>query len=122
MHRSKANYILQLMLLCVGLSVAATAQTSWRFDFGPGKVAPGYTQVLPETIYSREQGFGFEPGAILKGSAHKDDALRGDNISSAQAFYFSVALPEGNYRVTPTLGDAAETSGTTVKAELRRLM
>ena len=37
-------------------------------------------------------------------------------------FYFSVALPEGNYNVTVTLGDRKYDTVTTVKAELRRLM
>ena len=31
-------------------------------------------------------------------------------------------MPEGNYNVTVTFGDAAAESVTTVKAELRRLM
>src|ERR1035441_8781038 len=38
-------------------------------------------------------------------------------------FYFSVRVPEeGNYKVTATLGDPANDSVTTIKAELRRLM
>jgi len=36
--------------------------------------------------------------------------------------FFSVALPEGNYLVTVTLGDAQGESTTTIKAELRRLV
>ena len=94
-----------------------------KFDFGPGKVAPGYTQVMPGTAYSKTLGYGFEPGAqiacIDRGGK---DALRSDFCTSEQPFYFSVALPEGNYNVTVTLGDAAAESTTTVKAELRRLM
>lgn len=35
---------------------------------------------------------------------------------------FSVKLPEGNYRVTVTLGDPKRVSVTTIKAESRRLM
>jgi lysophospholipase L1-like esterase len=35
---------------------------------------------------------------------------------------FSVALPEGNYRITVTFGDAEDESVNTVKAESRRLM
>lgn len=35
---------------------------------------------------------------------------------------FSVAVPEGNYRVTVTLGDPRSATDTTVHAELRRLM
>ena len=40
----------------------------------------------------------------------------------AVARTFSKELPEGNYTVTLTLGDAARTTETTVKAESRRLM
>jgi len=80
-------------------------------------------QVLPEMNYSRERGYGFESGAVLQGITRNDrDALRGDHITSARPFYFSVTLPEGNYRVTVTLGDADGASSTTIKAELRRLM
>jgi lysophospholipase L1-like esterase len=47
----------------------------------------------------------------------------GDGFRTGEKpFYFSVALPEGNYRVTITLGDSAGESETTIKAELRRLM
>ena len=42
----------------------------------------------------------------------------GDSCTSEKPFYFSVALPEGNYNVTATFAQP----GTTVKAELRRLM
>ena len=48
--------------------------------------------------------------------------MRGDFIYSDKPFLFSVKVPEGNYRVTVTLGDAAGESLTTIKAELRRLM
>ncbi len=41
--------------------------------------------------------------------------------SSDQPFYFSIPVPEGNYRVTVVLG-ASQASVTTVRAEARRLM
>ncbi|MEQ6332260.1 rhamnogalacturonan acetylesterase [Sphingobium sp. MK2] len=41
---------------------------------------------------------------------------------SAQGFAYSIALPEGRYRVTLQLGDQARAGDTTVKAEARRLM
>ncbi len=98
-------------------------QTNWKFDFGPGKVAPGYKQILANTVYSKELGYGFEPGAkVTCLDRGGKDALRSDFCASNQPFYFSVALPEGNYDVTVTLGDAQEETITTVKAELRRLM
>lgn len=49
-------------------------------------------------------GHGMEPGA------------------NAQGFLFSVALPQGDYRVTVRLGNDAQAGDTTVKAEARRLM
>lgn len=73
----------------------------WKFTFGPGKAAPGFVPVTPETLYTAERGYGFEPGGPS---------------------FFSVAVPEGNYRVTLTLGDPSEACETTVKAEARRLM
>jgi lysophospholipase L1-like esterase len=95
----------------------------FKFDFGPGKVAAGYTQVLATTLYTRETGFGFEPGAKVacldRGGS---DPLRGDLCAGEAPFYFSVAVPEGNYRVTVTLGDPQAASAATIKAELRRLM
>ena len=97
-------------------------RTSFKFDFGPGAVAPGYVQVLPATSYSRELGYGFEPGANVSCVERSRDALRGDHCTSEQPFYFSVALPEGNYNVTVIFGGAEAATTTTVKAELRRLM
>ena len=98
-------------------------QISLKFDFGPGEVAPGYIQVLPTTIYTRELGYGFEPGlAVSCVDRGGKDRLRGDFCTSDQPFFFSVALPEGNYNLTITFGDARGETNTTVKAELRRLM
>jgi lysophospholipase L1-like esterase len=94
-----------------------------KFDFGPGALMPGYQRVMPQNIYNREAGFGFEPGAqIACINRDSKDPLRTDFCTSDQPFYFSVAVPEGNYNVTVTFGDAKAESVTTVKAELRRLM
>ena len=93
-----------------------------KFDFGPGRVRDGYRQVLPATVYTKELGYGFEPGARVTCEDRGGDALRGDFCTSSAPFYFSVALPEGNYDVTVTFGDRRGESVNTVKAELRRLM
>src|SRR5262245_55984327 len=75
-----------------------------RFDFGSGPVAAGYTQVLPTQWYSREAGYGFEPGATIESvRRERGDALTSDFCTSDQPFYFSVKAPEGNYSVTVTL-------------------
>lgn len=77
-----------------------------RFHFGSGPAPAGAVPVAADTPYSAERGHGFEPLAV----------------SSASARYFSVALPEGSYRVTATLGGTPEAGPFTVKAELRRLV
>jgi lysophospholipase L1-like esterase len=94
--------------------VAAPARTQWKFSFGRGDL-PGTIKVSPSDIYSDQAGFGFEPGAtgLVAGEAA---------LTSSKPFYFSAAVPEGNYKVTVTLGDAGGESDTTIKAEIRRLM
>lgn len=52
--------------------------------------------------FTPQRGYGIEP---------ESDGAR-----------FSVAVPEGNYRVTVTLGDSEVAGDTTIKAESRRLM
>lgn len=102
---------------------AQTQEANFKFDFGAGRIATGYTQVLPTTMYTAQLGYGFETPitaeAVDRGG---DEALEGDFCTAENPFYFSVKVPEGNYRVTLTLGDKSGASVTTVKAELRRLM
>jgi beta-galactosidase len=93
------------------------------FDFGPGLVSPGATQVVADTPYSRERGYGFLGTAgIVCPDRGTGDPIRRDFCTSDTAFRFAVDVPEGNYRVTVTLGDAEAESLTTVRAESRRLM
>lgn len=96
---------------------------NFKFDFGGGKVARGYTQILSKTIFNKESGYGFEDAASISciDRAGNDD-LRSDFCTGDKPFLFSVALPEGNYNVTLILGDSKGESSTTVKAESRRLM
>ena len=79
--------------------------------------------MLPSFTYSKLRGYGFDLDSIptLVEREHKDPLLR-DFCTGDRPFFFSVALPEGNYRVTLVLGDAAGASTNTVKAESRRLM
>ena len=91
-----------------------------RFDFGDaGRLASGFRAVTPSVAYTRESGVGFEPGEQVHGIAlPNDDPLTSDACESNEPFYFSVALPEGNYRVRIV----GRRDPLTVKAELRRLM
>jgi len=57
----------------------------------------------------------FDPG---RGSGFDLGTSPGEN----RPFFFSVAVPEGNYSVTITFGDAQVASANTVRAESRQLM
>ena len=102
---------------------APAPRTAFKFQFGADQPAPGYTLVAPTLPYSKEGGYGFEPGAPVTVVTQDTGApLQRGAITAAQPFLFSVAVPEGNYRVTVTLGDPKADAITTVKAETRRLM
>lgn len=72
-------------------------------------------QDLPQTFkladsprYSERNGYGFD----------RVDTTKKD---SKAPFYFSVRVPDGNYRVTVRLGSKKQAGNTTVRAESRRL-
>ena len=114
------------LLSVVTLATTGRVEASnpeFKFDLGPGPVAPGYVKVSPATLYRKETGFGFEPGSKVVGVDRSGtDPLRDDYCSGDGPFLFSVAVPEGNYEVKLILGDKLGESTTTVKAESRRLM
>ncbi len=112
-----------LGLLLVAKGLAAQTPTNYKFDFGPGATAKGFTKITSEEAYSKEKGYGFDFGSKVTGvDRGGKDELRGDLIKSDSPFYFSIAVPEGNYKITITMGDAKEAAQSTVKAESRRLM
>lgn len=78
------------------LMAAAAAPGSQTFDLSAASS-------LRQQVY-QPGGHGMEPGG------------------APSDYLFSIALPEGNYRVTLRLGDARAAGDTTVKAEARRLM
>jgi lysophospholipase L1-like esterase len=120
----KKNLILFVAVFFVVAIVQGQCKDkSYKFDFGTEKVAKGYTAVSPEEIYSLEKGYGFDFGTVPKAIDRGGiDSLQGDFITSDKPFYFSVKLPEGNYKITVTFGDLNEKTTSTIKAESRRLM
>ena len=95
---------------------------SFKFDFGTGAAAKGFTKITPETTFSYEKGYGLDQGSEVKAVKRKGkNILHSDYLTSNKPFYFSVKLPEGNYDVKIILGDASGSSATTVRAECRRL-
>lgn len=92
-YRQIKNIILMASLLLLG-GKAASAQTTYRLDEAPR--------------YSDEKGYGYD----LTASAGQD---------GRSPFFFSVKVPDGNYKVTVRLGNAQKAGCTTVRAESRRL-
>ena len=116
-----SRFLLPAILLAC--STAALSAQTCRFDFGASAPAEGYIPVSSLTRYSDALGYGFEPGTTLTEVLRKKGTdLTRDYITAAEPFRFSVRLPEGNYKVTLTLGDTQGASCTTIKAEIRRLM
>ncbi|MEI6945852.1 rhamnogalacturonan acetylesterase [Paraflavisolibacter sp. H34] len=123
---SSLKAIASAVLFAAALSVQgqeAPVKTAFKFDFGPGKVQPGYTQVLPSTTYTADKGYGFDYASPVTAQNYPGkNPLRDDYVTSDKPYYFSVRLPEGNYNIKVLLGDRNGTSATTIKAECRRLM
>ena len=97
----------RVLLLLFVSTLAAQAQ-----HFVCGKAQSGDLQLTATSAYSATQP-GFDLGTLPE--------VAGDACSSDKPFFFSVALPEGSYRVTVVLG-GSKPSTTTVRAEARRLM
>jgi lysophospholipase L1-like esterase len=109
---SKTTHLTRACVLVACWAVAGTVAD--RFQFGEGKLQPGYTRVLPATVYSPQSGYGFENGAAVAAVAGA--------CTSDKPFFFSVDVPEGNYSVKVTLGHPSSETVATVRAESRRLM
>lgn len=86
-----------LSLAAILLPAFATAQT---FNFDMTKEQP---------VFSETTGFGY-------------DILPAPTKKSNEPFYFSVNVPDGNYKVTVEIGSKRKAGNTTVRAEGRRLM
>lgn len=100
-----------MITLCALLLSGACAAQNYAFRLN-GKATKGedYVTVLPAETYNKERGYGFDLGQPAPTSA-----------KSVNPFYFSVKVPDGNYRVTLTLGNDKRSAVTTVRAESRRL-
>ena len=92
------NKLLLILHLSVLMPLMASAQT---FDFDMTKLQP---------VYSDDNGAGY------------DIVAAPDRKRPLEPFYFSVKVPDGNYKVRVVLGSKKKAGETTVRAEGRRLM
>ena len=107
-----------LPLAFLALPFAAAAQKP--FSFTCDAAAKSSTRLSAETVYSAPKGdsappaFGFDIGTA-------PTSFAGNSCSGSKPFFFSLAVPEGNYQVTVDLG-GPQASVNTIRAEARRLM
>ena len=89
-----------------------------KFDFGPSAVAPGYTQVRKATAYGPTLGYGWgDPTKVTEIDRGGTDPLTRDFCRlGTDRTPFYVDVPNGNYRVTVTVGDANAKSGMSIRA------
>ena len=103
-------------------SLMFSQQTTFKFDFGGNRVENGFIPITPTLKFDKKIGYGFMDISGLKSVDNGGNALTGDFITSDKPFYFSVAVPEGNYDIKLNLGDTKGSSETAVRVENRRLM
>ena len=96
--KTNMKKIIITLVLFFFLSIAVSmAQYNYSFDF---------TKTLPS--YSDSIGFGY-------------DILKTPNNKKYEPFYFSVKVPDGNYKIKIEIGSKKTAGETTVRAENRRL-
>ena len=103
-----------LSLLVFSFSLLVSSAQTYSFD-GRDKDA---IQVRPTDVFTMEKGYGYDFQEVIA------EARKSQNETfhlSDGIFYFSVAVPDGNYKVTVTLGSKKSKGNTTVRAESRRL-
>ena len=90
---------LKLLLAVWVCTITAYAQETYRFDFteNPRK---GYIGVDASTVYNDTLGYGFDFGQLPSSDGKKP-------------FFFSVNVPDGNYKVTVKLGSPVSAGETT---------
>ncbi|MCC8089170.1 MAG: rhamnogalacturonan acetylesterase [Rikenellaceae bacterium] len=100
---------LPVVLVCLYCCITpANGQNPlYEFDFGAGNKQTG------NEAYSPQRGYGIDFGTTA--------GLQDNVLASDKPFYFSVDLPEGNYKVTVTFGGTDYETETVLKAESRRL-
>jgi len=91
----------------IAAPTASAAQANWKFDFGGGGTASGFTGVSASTGYSSSLSYGFS-GSVSDVSA--DGKGANSDAVKFTGGEFRVDLPTGLYQVTVTTGNSPRTS------------
>ena len=95
--------IFTLLILELLFASGAGAQ-SYKFDFTSGKkVKDGYIKITSADRYDQTKGYGYDLCPSPEGK-------------SKAPFFFSIAVPDGNYHVTAIVGSKRNAGETTLHA------
>lgn len=105
------------VVACCNGSLAKKTDTTkqWKFACGAGKLHSGFIRLTASSRFGESGPWGFDLNTAP--ASFTSTSCVGD-----KPFFFSVAVPEGNYRIMLDLGDQQSASIDTVKAESRRLV
>lgn len=102
----------RILSIAACLLIAATAASqTWHLAFNKAgrKALPDATMVATTALYDSAHDYGFD---LIPAPA---------DLERQSPFFFSVRLPDGNYRVRLWIGSPRHAATTTVRAESRRL-
>ncbi|MFV5688023.1 rhamnogalacturonan acetylesterase [Flavobacterium sp. ZT3R25] len=86
------------------------------FCFGSKRKSQKGTLIDSQLIFDSKRGYGFDFNTA------QNIKISPTAFTAEKPTYFSVAVPEGNYRIEVTMGSKEKASNITIKAESRRLM
>jgi lysophospholipase L1-like esterase len=89
---------------------------SQNFYFGTSIKPNKGTLINSPLLYNPSTRYGFDFGSA------SNVKITSNAFFTEKPIYFSVAVPEGNYRIEVTIGSKEKASNVTIKAESRRLM
>lgn len=80
----------------------------YKFDFGTGKAAEGYTKITENTIYSENMSYGLKKSTTSNARTKGDRIYLRDYVIFEEDNSFKVSVPNGRYRVRISSGDYDE--------------
>ncbi|MGQ7945456.1 rhamnogalacturonan acetylesterase [Flavobacterium sp. WC2509] len=86
------------------------------FNFETSKKSDKFTNVFSAIKYDENTGYGFDYDTT------ENATFTASGLNITKSTYFSVKIPEGNYKVKITFATDTKESNITVKAESRRVM
>ncbi|WP_051662768.1 rhamnogalacturonan acetylesterase [Flavobacterium sp. KJJ] len=105
------------LILSKEISADSTKNTKpLLFQFGTVLKTSKAKIINNALVYNSTLGYGFDFNSV------SNVRINSNSFSVEKPTYFSVKLPEGNYKIEVLLGSSEKESNVTIKAESRRLM